>query len=1099
MFSGQGSQYYGMARELYEKNSMFKEYFIKQNNIVREIAGISVIDELYNQNKNLTQTFDRMLFTHPAIFMVEYALAQVLIENDIIPDLVLGVSMGEFASAAISGIMSLEDSLEAVIMQAQIVESYCPKGSMIAIMDNINTYKSTPIFSKFTELAAVNYNQHFVISVGDEDIQKVLNYLQKKSIMFQQLPVRFPYHSSKIDPASSYYLSYLRGKSYKIPKIDLVSCATGSIERKFSSDYLWNVVRKPIIFSQAIQLLENKNDYIYIDLGPSGTLSNFTKNNLKLNSESKCFSILTQFRQDIKNLKVINEYFRDKKLTEEREKKSMLTYMFPGQGSQQIGMGKELFEEFPEIISKTDKILGYSIKQLCLEDRDQLLGKTMYTQPALYVVGVLSYLKKVNDTGEKPDFVAGHSLGEYVALFVAGVYDFETGLRIVKKRAELMNSASGGKMAAVIGMSEQEVESLLEKNNLFGIDIANINSPSQVVLSGRAKDIERAQIIFENVGGKKYIVLNVSGAFHSRYMKEAADSFRNFLQQFSFKEMSIPVISNKTARPYKSYEIIDTMVAQITSSVKWTESIRYLMGCGVNRFEQIGPGNILMDLFLKIQQESEPLYVEEKKKKNAILNNPNIEKHCSDIRNETLNIELYKQDKFQSRMLGNAEFKKDYNLEYAYLAGSMYNGISSKEMVVKMGKAGMLAFLGTGGMEFERIEKEIEYIKGQLKEGQPYGLNLMCSLTDAEKEERTVDLFIKHSIKIIEASSYMSITPALVRYRLYGIKKGEGGKIETFGKIIAKVSRIEVAEGFLNPAPQRIVDKLLENGAITEEESKLAKFIPMADDICIEADSAGYTDRGMSHVLIPTMIRLRDMVVKKHGYLKNVRVGTAGGIGTPESAAAVFLMGADFIMTGSINQCTVEADTSDEVKDILQQMSIHDTEYTSSGNLFELGAKVQVLKRGLFFPARANKLYDLYRQHNSIDEIDEKIKMHIQQRYFGRTFDEVYEYIRCHCSDREIEKAEKDPKHKMALIFRWYFDNSMKLALKGCSEKRLDYQIYCGPALGAFNDWVRNSDIENWRKRHVDAIGKMLMKETVELLQNRMEKFRIFREDKHVN
>ncbi len=1085
MFSGQGSQYYSMGKELFEENSVFREWILKQDNIIKKTAGFSVIDELFGTRNNLRHVFDRMKYTHPAIFMVEYALAQVLMEKGVYPDYVLGTSMGEFASAAVAGIMSLEDILGALVKQAEIVEASCPDGCMIAILDNPDIYYSVPVLNQNSEMASVNYNRHFVISVGAKEFDIVIGYLNDNSISFQKLPVRYPYHSSGIDCAKEQYLNFLEGKVYRIPQLKFISCLTGRLEKSVSAGYFWDVVRNPIQFSKSVQFLEENGDHVYIDLGPSGTLANFAKNNLRDGSSSRCFSIITQFKTDCRNLEVVLEYLNKNNLIKGRMESEMLAYVFPGQGSQQKGMGGGLFDEFKEITEAADRILGYSIKELCIEDPEQLLGNTKYTQPALYTVSVLNYLKRIRDTGVKPDFVAGHSLGEYVALFAAGVFDFETGLKIVKKRAELMSTATGGGMAAVLGLGEEQVKRILEENNLLDIDIANFNAPSQIVISGKKDDIERARSVFEGSGAKRYIVLNVSGAFHSRYMKEAAESFRGFIDSISFNQMSIPVISNKYARPYKYSEIKNTMVEQITSSVKWTETVRYLMGKGVENIEQIGPGTVLTGLTATIKREAEPLYVNDEEEYEKDNDMPEGISSGAEISAEKEDMEMDEAGLLAAK-LGDSGFKKDYGLKFAYLAGSMYKGIASKELVVKMGKSGMLGFLGTGGMELEKIEQDIKFIQRSLSNGEPYGLNLLCNTTDPDKEEKTVDLYIRNNVRIIEASSYMSITPALVRYRLNGIV-AEGRNIKTYGKIIAKVSRPEVAESFLSPAPQRIIDKLLDAGSITEEQAELSRMIPMADDLCVEADSGGHTDGGVAYTLVPTMLRLRDEIKKKYGYKKDIRVGTAGGIGTPEAAAAAFLMGADFIMTGSINHCTVEAGTSDDAKDMLQQMNVQDTEYAPAGDMFELGAKVQVLRKGLFFPARANKLYDLYRQYDSIDEIDEATKAQIQQRYFNRTFDEVYEDVKAFHPSSEIEKAEKNPKHKMALIFRWYFGYSTQLALSGDSKRRVDYQIHCGPALGAFNQWVKGTELENWRNRHVDVIARKLMTSTAELFKRRLE------------
>jgi trans-AT polyketide synthase, acyltransferase and oxidoreductase domains len=435
--------------------------------------------------------------------------------------------------------------------------------------------------------------------------------------------------------------------------------------------------------------------------------------------------------------------------------------------------------------------------------------------------------------------------------------------------------------------------------------------------------------------------------------------------------------------------------------------------------------------------------------------------------------------------LGDAAFKKNYNLKYAYITGSMYHGISSKEMVVKMAKAGMLGFFGAGGCKLEELEKTIGEIRKELPDGRAFGMNLLHSPGNEKKEEETVTLYLEHDVRIIEASAYMFITLPVVRYRSHGLQRHADGTISADNRIIAKVSRPEIAEMFLSPAPERLVEQLVQEKKITGQQAGLLKEIPVADDICVEADSGGHTDGGVAYALMPTMIKLRDEMKKKHGYSKRVRIGAAGGIGTPEAAAAAFILGADFIVTGSINQCTFEAGTSDKAKDMLQQMNVQDTEYAPAGDMLEMGAKVQVLKKGVFFPARANKLYDLYARHNSLDEIDDKTRKQIQERYFKRSFDDIYREIKTYRSPDDIAKAEKNPKHKMALIFRWYFMNSTRLALSGTPGQEVDYQIQCGPALGAFNQWVKGTYLEDWRARHVDEIGVKLMNDAAELLNQR--------------
>lgn len=280
----------------------------------------------------------------------------------------------------------------------------------------------------------------------------------------------------------------------------------------------------------------------------------------------------------------------------------MKTYMFPGQGSQARGMGGSLFDEFPELTAQADAVLGYSIRELCLEDPRRELGKTQFTQPALFVVNALSYRKRLQDTGETPDYVAGHSLGEYNALLAAECFDFETGLKLVKKRGELMSQATDGAMAAIVNATRERIEALLQEKGLTEVDIANCNTPLQTVISGPAADIAACQDIF-NFDNVMYIPLNTSGAFHSRLMIPAAQKFRNFLRKRRFSPPKIPVIANLTAQPYPDDAVVDYLSKQIHSPVLWSDSIRHLMSLSDDmEFVEVGHGDVLAKMILKIRQ-----------------------------------------------------------------------------------------------------------------------------------------------------------------------------------------------------------------------------------------------------------------------------------------------------------------------------------------------------------------------------------------------------------------------------------------------------------------------------------------------------------------
>ena len=438
-----------------------------------------------------------------------------------------------------------------------------------------------------------------------------------------------------------------------------------------------------------------------------------------------------------------------------------------------------------------------------------------------------------------------------------------------------------------------------------------------------------------------------------------------------------------------------------------------------------------------------------------------------------------------AQLLGCEAFRKRHGLRYAYVAGAMYKGIASGRMVVRMAKAGMLAFLGTGGLKISRIEDEIVAIQAVLKPEETWGVNLLANIERPELEEQTVDVYLRRGVKIVEAAAYAQISRALVRYRVCGLSLEDNGRVDIDNRVVAKVSRPEVARAFLSPPPAEIVSELLREGAISAVQASAAAHVPMADDLCIESDSGGHTDGGVALVLLPRMLRLRDEFQGKYRYAVPVGIGAAGGIGTPEAAAAAFVLGADFVLTGSINQCTVEAGTSDAVKDILAGVDIQDVTYAPAGDMFELGAKIQVVRKGTMFPARANRLYGLYLHYDAIESMPAEMRKQIEEKYFCRSIDSVWEETRQYyerSDPRVIEAAERSPKKKMALVFRWYFVHTNRMALNGDPSRRHDFQIHCGPALGAFNAWAAERGLSDWRKRHVDQIGLMLMRETAEYL-----------------
>jgi trans-AT polyketide synthase, acyltransferase and oxidoreductase domains len=429
------------------------------------------------------------------------------------------------------------------------------------------------------------------------------------------------------------------------------------------------------------------------------------------------------------------------------------------------------------------------------------------------------------------------------------------------------------------------------------------------------------------------------------------------------------------------------------------------------------------------------------------------------------------------QQLGDRDFLAFHGVKYAYMAGAMAGGIASIELVIALGKAGILGSFGAAGLVPSRIEAAINQIQQALPQG-PYAFNLIHSPSEEALERRAVDLYLKHGVRTVEASAFLDLTPHIVYYRAAGLSLNPSGQIEINNKIIAKISRQEVATKFLQPAPTKILKQLVEQKLITELQATLAEKVPMADDITTEADSGGHTDNRPLVCLLPAILALRDQIQQKYRYDRQVRIGAAGGIATPESALAAFMMGASYIVTGSINQSCVEAGTSVHTKNLLAQASMADVIMAPSADMFEMGVKVQLLKRGTLFPMRAQKLYDLYRSYNSIDEIPLEERKKLEEQVFGRNLEAIWQDTVAFFTERDpeqITRANDNPKRKMALIFRWYLGLSSRWSSSGEKGREMDYQIWCGPAIGAFNEWVKESYLAEPNARYVVDIAHHIM------------------------
>lgn len=427
--------------------------------------------------------------------------------------------------------------------------------------------------------------------------------------------------------------------------------------------------------------------------------------------------------------------------------------------------------------------------------------------------------------------------------------------------------------------------------------------------------------------------------------------------------------------------------------------------------------------------------------------------------------------------LGDAGFRERHGIEWAYAAGAMANGIATEELVIALGRARLLASFGAAGLLPQRIRAAIDRIQTALPNG-PFAFNLIHSPSEEALERAAVDLYLEHGVRTVEASAYLRLTPHVVRFRVAGLARAPDGSALIQNRIIAKVSRREVAEQFLSPAPPAMLRALVDGQLITEAQARLAERVPIADDITVEADSGGHTDNRPLLALLPSIQALRDELQTRYGYATTPSVGAAGGIGTPTAAAAAFAMGAAYVVTGSINQCCVEAGTSAHVRELLAQAGFADVIMAPAADMFEAGVKVQLLKRGTMFPMRAQKLYDLYQRYRALEEIPAAELEQLERQIFRRSIADVWADTKAYFEARDpaqIERAGADPRRRMALVFRWYLGLSSRWANAGEPGRELDYQVWCGPAMGAFNDWARGSWLEEPKHRTATVLATQLM------------------------
>ncbi|MEN3308283.1 MAG: trans-AT polyketide synthase, acyltransferase and oxidoreductase domain [Micromonosporaceae bacterium] len=428
--------------------------------------------------------------------------------------------------------------------------------------------------------------------------------------------------------------------------------------------------------------------------------------------------------------------------------------------------------------------------------------------------------------------------------------------------------------------------------------------------------------------------------------------------------------------------------------------------------------------------------------------------------------------------LGDRGFGEAHQVRFPYVAGEMANGIATTRMVVALARAELLGFFGAAGLAAEHVERAVDELTTALGTGSSWGVNLIHSPAEPALEERVADLLLRRQVRRISASAFMDITPAVARCAAAGLRLDRAGMIVRPVQVFAKVSRPETAGKFMSPVPPPVLAELVARGLLTGDEARLAARVPVAEDVTVEADSGGHTDNRPLVAMLPTILALRDELTARFGYQRPIRVGAAGGLGNPSGIAAAFALGAAYVLTGSVNQLAIESGVSDDARALLAQADLADVAMAPAADMFEMGVQVQVLRRGTMYAMRAGRLYDAYREYPSIEAMPAAVRTALEREVLHITLDEIWAETGAFWQQRDpaqLDRAERDPRHRMALVFRWYLGKSSRWAIDGDTSRRTDYQLWAGPAVGAFNRWTAGSFLSVPEERTVTQIALNLL------------------------
>ena len=834
--------------------------------------------------------------------------------------------------------------------------------------------------------------------------------------------------------------------------------------------------------------------------------------------------------------------------------------VFPGQGAQRRGMGADFHDSFAaaaRVFDEASEAAGEDLRRICFTE-DERLHQTEFTQPCLLTAQVAVFRVAAEEFGFAPRVFGGHSLGEYTALVAAGVLPLADAVRLVRVRGALMQQAvpaGQGAMAALM-LDDIEDSPAPRLSIAAGAEVANYNSPTQVVISGTTESLARAKAaLAASLPDLTFIPLHVSAPFHCSLMRPAVADFEAALASCAARMTAArasAVTSNYTGDFHRPEALAANLAAQLSSPVRWLENMRAI-GARADRIYEIGPRAALTKFFgligqpvtaltkvsllrdaasgqglaprpapaeppapperlvpmepsgpperlVPMERPAPPRAAAPPERPRPLVPRAAPLAAAAEQRPGPTTVSrpapvsvpapapLTGPERVPAVVgsfapslapeeLGDPRFLVDHGARLAYVAGGMRMGISSPELVIRLGRAGVLAFLGLADLPAERAERDIRHVRAELPAGAPWGVNLTADPHDPASTGRAVELLLRLGVPCVEAAGFTRIDADLVRYRVRGLRAGPDARPLPARRLLAKVSGLDAARRFLAPPPESLVRQLRENGLITSAEAALAVHVAMADDICAETYEGGLT-------LLPAILALRDAQRRAGG--PSVRAGLGGGLGTPEAIAAAFAMGADFVLTGSVNQCTPQAGTSAVVKGMLAAAGLDDFATAPDSDLFELGGRVWVLRRGVLFAARGDKLYETYLRLPHLPAPEEA--PWLAARYLRKSVTEVWAELAAGYagwSGAQQEQAAADDRLRMALVFRWYLTDALRRACLGEADDRLNFQIRSSPALGAFNLAVRGTRLEQWQHRNADEVAGFLMNGAAAILGDR--------------